>query len=136
MNAFEIVMVTFSQLNCRRQYIHRMSVTFSCNEIILLACIRTHETNIYHYLLLMDIDGYDNYSGDEEFNEDSLTNEEYDTLYEILPELKLKLELYNAEIDELSMKEALYYNYFELEPAVEELQSKFPKKKGMLILLK
>lgn len=86
----------------------------------------------HYYLLPMDIDGYDNYSGDEEFNEDSLTNEEYDALYELLPQLKKLLELFNPDIDELSLKEALYYNYFELEPALKEIQSKFPKKKGML----
>lgn len=80
----------------------------------------------------MDIDGYDNYSSDEGFHEDSLTNEEYDILYELLPQVKKLLELYNPDIDEFSMKEALYYNYFELEPALEELQTKFPKKKGML----
>lgn len=83
----------------------------------------------------MDIDDYDNYSGDEEFNEDSLTNEEYDTLYERLGEVKQQLATYNPDIDELSIKEALYYNYFELEPALEELREKFPKKKGMLFFL-
>lgn len=82
----------------------------------------------------MDIDDdYDNYSGDEEFNEDSLTNEEYDTLYDALPKVKEALASYNSDIDDLAIKEALYYNYFELEPALEELKSKFPKKKGMLI---
>lgn len=81
----------------------------------------------------MDIDDdYGSYSGEEEFNEDSLTNEEYDALYETLPQAKEALASYNNDIDELAIKEALYYNYFELEPALEELKSKFPKKKGML----
>lgn len=82
----------------------------------------------------MDIDDdYDNYSGDEEFNEDLLTNEEYDALHVALPKAKHALSSYNSDIDELAIKEALYYNYFELEPALEELRNKFPKKKGMLI---
>lgn len=71
-------------------------------------------------------------SGEEEFHEDSLNNEDYDRLYELLPEVKTALATYNSDIDELSMKEALYYNYFELDAALEELRSKFPKKKGML----
>lgn len=79
----------------------------------------------------MDVDDYDTYSGDEEFDESTLTNEEYDTLHEVLPKAKEALESYNRNIDELSIKEALYYNYFELEPALEELRSKFPKLKGM-----
>lgn len=82
----------------------------------------------------MDIDDdYNNYSGEEEFHEDSLTNEEYEALYETLPQAKKALASYNSDIDELAIKEALYYNYFELEPALEELKAKFPKKKGMLI---
>lgn len=82
----------------------------------------------------MDIDDdYNNYSGEEEFHEDSLTNEEYEALYETLPKAKEALASYNSDIDELAIKEALYYNYFELEPALEELKAKFPKKKGMLI---
>lgn len=82
----------------------------------------------------MDIDDdYNDYSGDEEFNEDSLSNEEYDALYAALPKAKDALSSYNSDIDELSIKEALYYNYFELEPALAELREKFPKKKGMLI---
>lgn len=76
-------------------------------------------------------DDYDNYSGDEEFNEDALNNEDYDTLYAILPEAKAKLKSYNPDISDLDIKEALFYNYFELEPALDELKSKFPKKKGM-----
>lgn len=80
----------------------------------------------------MDIDDdYNDYSEEEEFNEDSLTNEEYDALHEALPKAKQALSSYNSDIDELAIKEALYFHYFELEAALEELREKFPKKKGM-----
>ncbi|KAM9923334.1 hypothetical protein OXX59_005250 [Metschnikowia pulcherrima] len=76
----------------------------------------------------MDED-FDNYSGEEEFNEDSLSNEEYDTLYAALPQVKAELASYNPQIEDIDIKEALYYNYFEIAAAIEELKSKFPKKK-------
>ncbi|KAF7999760.1 hypothetical protein HF325_005609 [Metschnikowia pulcherrima] len=74
-------------------------------------------------------DDFDNYSGEEEFNEDSLSNEEYDTLYAALPQVKAELASYNPQIEDIDIKEALYYNYFEIAAAIEELKSKFPKKK-------
>lgn len=77
-------------------------------------------------------DEYNDYSGDEEFHEDTLTNEEYDALYAAIPEVKKALSSYNPDIPDQEIKEALYYNYFEVEPATEELRKKFPKKKGML----
>jgi elongation factor 1 alpha-like protein len=67
--------------------------------------------------------------GEEEFNEDSLTNEEYDQLHDVLPELRARLESYNDTIPEFAMKQALYYNYYELEPAITELKSQFKKLK-------
>ena len=79
-------------------------------------------------------DDFDNYSGEEEFNEDSLSNEEYDALYAALPQVKAELASYNPQIEEIDIKEALYYNYFEIAAAIEELKSKFPKKKGMFYL--
>lgn len=79
-------------------------------------------------------DDYKDYSGDEEFHEDALTNEEYDALYAALPEVKKALVSYNPDIPDEEIKEALYYNYFEAEPAAEELRKKYPKKKGMLNL--
>lgn len=78
-----------------------------------------------------DLADYDNSAGEEEFNEDSLNDEEYDKLYETLPKLKELIASYNNSIDEMALKEALYYNYYELSDAIEELKSKFPKKKGM-----
>lgn len=81
-------------------------------------------------------DDYDNYSNDEEgFNEDSLSNEDYDLLHDLLPKAKKELETYNKDIDELSIKEALYYNYFELDEALKEIRLKFPKKKGTFIYI-
>lgn len=77
----------------------------------------------------MDQD-YDDYSGEEEFHEDSLTNDEYDVLYRALPEAKREMSLYNPDIPEQKIKEALFYHYFEIGPALEELRAKFPKKKG------
>lgn len=77
----------------------------------------------------MDED-YDDFSGDEGFHEDSLTNEEYDALYAALPVAKKALASYNSDIPEEEIKEALFYNYFEVDPALEELRSKYSKKKG------
>lgn len=79
----------------------------------------------------MDSDEADYISEEEGFNEDALTNEEYDQLYDLLPQVKQALATYNDSIEELSLKEALYYNYFELEATIEDLKSRFPKKKGM-----
>ncbi|GEQ70937.1 hypothetical protein JCM33374_g4618 [Metschnikowia sp. JCM 33374] len=76
-------------------------------------------------------DDYEEYSGDEDFNEDSLTNEEYDALYAAIPAVKAELQSYNTQIEELDIKEALYYNYFEVAAAIDELKKRFPKKKGM-----
>lgn len=89
-------------------------------------------SNPSYSFLAMNSNDFDNLSGEEEFHEDALNNEEYDLLYELLPKVREEMEQYNSSVDELSMKEALYYNYFELEPALEELRKKFPKKKGML----
>ncbi|KAF3984977.1 hypothetical protein FT663_05478 [Candidozyma haemuli var. vulneris] len=79
----------------------------------------------------MDTDEADYLSEEEGFIEDALTNEEYDQLYELLPQVKKALASYNDTIDELSIKEAIHYNYFELEPTLEDLKSRFPKKKGI-----
>lgn len=80
---------------------------------------------------VMDLDDADYSSGEEEFNEDALNNEDYDKLYELLPVVQKEIASYNDTVDELSIKEALYYNYFDVEPAIQELKDKFPKKKGM-----
>lgn len=76
-----------------------------------------------------DLADYDNYSGEEEFNEDNLDDQEYDKLYACLPQLKEDIKDYNDEILEIDLKEALYFNYYEIEEAVKELKSKYPKKK-------
>ena len=78
----------------------------------------------------MDYDDDDlDYSSheEEEFDENKLNNDEYDLLHDTLPALKEKLKSYNDEIPEYDLKEALYYNYFEIEPTVEELKSKFKR---------
>lgn len=74
-----------------------------------------------------DEDELDYNSQDEldQFEEDKLTNEEYELLHELLPQLKAKLKSFNDDIPELALKEALYFNYFELEPSIEELKSNF-----------
>lgn len=77
---------------------------------------------------LMDDDLVD-YSEDEEFNEDKLNDEDYDSLYEALPKLKGKVAQYNDQIGELDLKEALYYNYFNIDDAFNELKKNYPKKK-------
>ncbi|RKP31241.1 hypothetical protein METBISCDRAFT_14543 [Metschnikowia bicuspidata] len=75
-------------------------------------------------------DDYSDYSDNEEFHEDALHNEEYDALYAVLPEAKKALSSYNPNIPEIEIKEALYYHYFEIKPALEDLRAKFPKKKA------
>ncbi|KAG4404812.1 hypothetical protein JTP64_005826 [Candida tropicalis] len=75
-----------------------------------------------------DLD-YNSQGEEEEFDENKLNNEEYDLLHDMLPELKKKLKDYNDDIPDYDLKEALYYNYFEIDPAIEELKSKFKKKK-------
>lgn len=75
-------------------------------------------------------DEYDDYDSQaEEFDEDKLTNDEYDQLHEVLPQLKAALADYNDEIPEYDLKEALYFNYFELQPSEEEIKSRFKKSK-------
>mmetsp|Transcript_6032 Transcript_6032/g.7363 ORF Transcript_6032/g.7363 Transcript_6032/m.7363 type:complete len:102 (-) Transcript_6032:4429-4734(-) len=76
-----------------------------------------------------DLADYDNYSGEEEFNEDNLDDQEYDKLYASLPKLKEGIKDYNDEILEIDLKEALYFNYYEIEEAIKELKSRYPKKK-------
>lgn len=73
-----------------------------------------------------DLD-YNSQGEEEEFDENKLNNEEYDLLHDMLPELKKKLKDYNDDISDYDLKEALYYNYFEIDPAIEELKSKFKK---------
>lgn len=83
-----------------------------------------------------DLEDYQNYSAEEEaFNEEALDDAEYDKLYALLPILKQQVADYNDEMDELDMKEALYYNYYAVEEAVKELKEKYPKKKGMYTVL-
>lgn len=74
-------------------------------------------------------DDYDIASDGEEFNEDTLDDDEYEQLYAQLPLLKKELESYNDEIQEIDMKEALYFNYYKINESVEELKDKYPKKK-------
>lgn len=76
----------------------------------------------------MDSDYDISSQGEDEFNEETLSNEEYDQLHRVLPILKEKLADYNREIPDFDLKEALYYNYFEVEPSLEEIKSKFKKR--------
>lgn len=99
------------------------------------------QSTIYHLILTviqqqliqdtMDYDDddldYNSQGEEEEFDENKLNNEEYDLLHDMLPELKKKLKDYNDDISDYDLKEALYYNYFEIDPAIEELKSKFKK---------
>lgn len=81
-------------------------------------------------------DDYDISSeGENEFNEATLSNEEYDELYRLLPILKQKLSEYNNEIPEKELKESLYYNYYELDPTIDELKSKFKRSTYLLSFL-
>lgn len=80
-----------------------------------------------------DFVDYEDHSENEEFNEDDLNDDDYAKLYDSLPELKQKLASYNDTIDEIALKEALFYNYYSIEDSIEEIKSKFPKKKGTYI---
>jgi hypothetical protein len=64
---------------------------------------------------------------DEEFDEEALSNEEYDKLHEVLAELKQLLKDYNDEIPEFDLKEALYFNYYEVPDTIDEIKSRFKK---------
>ncbi|KAF5210722.1 Hsp70 suppressor, GTPase facilitates ribosomal subunit dissociation [Clavispora lusitaniae] len=46
----------------------------------------------------MNSNDFDNSSGEEEFHEDALNNEEYDLLYELLPKVREEMEQYNSSI--------------------------------------
>lgn len=78
-----------------------------------------------------DFVDYEDHSDNEEFNEDDLNDDDYAKLHETLPKLKQKLASYNDTIEEIALKEALFYNYYNIEDSIEEIKSKFPKKKGM-----
>lgn len=78
-----------------------------------------------------DDDDLNDYSDGEEFIEDNLDDAEYDKLYKQLPILKQELSLYNNDIEEIDLKEALYYNYYDIADSVKELKGKYPKKKSM-----
>lgn len=78
--------------------------------------------------LIDDIDDADYYSGEEELNEDQLDDQEYDKLYSNLPGLKKAIESYNDEIPDENLKEALYYNLYNIEDSVQEIKSKFSRK--------
>lgn len=80
----------------------------------------------------LEYDDFEDVSGSEEgdiFNEDELDDKEYDELYKYLPQVKTSMSSYNDNIPETDLKEALYYNYFELDKTIEELKSRFPKKR-------
>lgn len=74
-------------------------------------------------------DDYEDYSQDEGFDEDALTNEEYDQLHEALPKLRNQLASYNDEVPEYDLKEALYANYWDIEASLTEIKSRFKKSK-------
>ncbi|MCH0629032.1 hypothetical protein JNB11_03545 [Kocuria palustris] len=74
-------------------------------------------------------DDYEDYSQDEGFDEDKLTNEEYEQLHEVLPKLRKQLATYNDEIPEYDLKEALYANYWDVDASLAELKTRFKKSK-------
>ncbi|CAH6719262.1 hypothetical protein CLIB1444_02S04522 [[Candida] jaroonii] len=72
-----------------------------------------------------DSDDLDYSDNEQEFNEDSLSNEDYQQLYETLPILKKKLQDYNSSIPEIDLKECLYANYFNIEDSVNEIKQNY-----------
>lgn len=72
-----------------------------------------------------DSDDLDYSDNEQEFNEDSLSNEDYQQLYETLPVLKEKLKNYNSTIPEIDLKECLYANYFNIEDSLNEIKQNY-----------
>ncbi|KAK6454320.1 uncharacterized protein RJT20DRAFT_136680 [Scheffersomyces xylosifermentans] len=77
----------------------------------------------------MDYDDELDYASheDEEFNEESLPNDEYDKLHSSLAELKKELLNYNDEIPEFDLKEALYFNFYDVPAALAEIKDRYKK---------
>ncbi|QPG74001.1 hypothetical protein FOA43_001318 [Brettanomyces nanus] len=59
------------------------------------------------------------------FDEDHSANEEYDKLYELLPQLKKQVAGKYQHLDEKKMKELLWNNYFNVEDTVTEIKDTF-----------
>ncbi|RLV92886.1 Elongation factor 1 alpha-like protein [Spathaspora sp. JA1] len=72
-----------------------------------------------------DEDDLDYQSEGYEFNEDSLSNEDYDKLHQYLPQIKDIMSEY--DVDDYDLKECLYYNNFDVSVCVEELKANFKK---------
>lgn len=83
------------------------------------------------HLVTMDYDqdelNYSSEADQEQFNEEALSNEEYDKLYDSLDNLKRMLVDYNPDILSASLKEILYFNYYEVEPSFEEVKATFKR---------
>ncbi|VEU22789.1 DEKNAAC103862 [Brettanomyces naardenensis] len=75
-------------------------------------------------------------NGDQAFDEETLTNEEYDNLYRVLPKLKQHVTGKYQKLDEQKMKELLWNNYFNLDDTLAEIKTTFkPVKLSKLALL-
>ncbi|ODQ81152.1 hypothetical protein BABINDRAFT_6981 [Babjeviella inositovora NRRL Y-12698] len=80
-----------------------------------------------------DIADYaDDYDSEENMDE-QITEEEEVLLAQMMPELQTKMSGYTG-IETQDFREALWYNEFSMEDAVQELQNKFKKPKGTYFL--
>lgn len=83
-----------------------------------------------------DMEDYANENdSDEQFNEDNLNDEDYNTLYELLPKVKEQTDGKYRNLDDQKIKELLWMNYFSIDDTIEEIKRSY-KSKYTLFLLK
>lgn len=73
----------------------------------------------YRKMAYSDEEDYD-YS-DDQFNEDDLNDEDYDLLYQLLPELRAQAENHSYDVDESLLKEYIWESNFDLSEAFQIL---------------
>lgn len=82
-----------------------------------------------------DMEDYANESdGEEQFNEDNLNDEDYNTLYELFPKVKKQTDDKYRDLSDQKIKELLWMNYFSVDDTMDEIKRTF-KSKYFLFLL-
>ncbi len=72
--------------------------------------------------------------GEEQFNEDNLNDEDYNTLYELFPKVKKQTDDKYRDLSDQKIKELLWMNYFSVDDTMDEIKRTF-KSKYFLFLL-
>ncbi|KAG7828427.1 hypothetical protein KL920_003564 [Ogataea angusta] len=75
-----------------------------------------------------DDDLHDYENEDLGFDEDALNDDEYDQLYDALPKLKALAK--NHQVDEKTLKEILWNNYFSIDDSFEEVKQNYKREYG------